>query len=62
MLRGLIAKFDIPEMRDKLVATCNQYLEETNQWNDVYWGVCNGVGKNMLGRMLMYIRGKYVTI
>jgi ribA/ribD-fused uncharacterized protein len=62
MLRGLITKFDIPEMRDKLVATGDQYLEETDTWNDVYWGVCNGVGKNMLGRMLMYIRGKYVTI
>lgn len=57
MMRGLVAKFDIPEMRDRLMATGNEYLEETNTWDDVYWGVCNGVGKNMLGRMLMYIRG-----
>jgi predicted NAD-dependent protein-ADP-ribosyltransferase YbiA (DUF1768 family) len=61
-MRGLTAKFTIPEMKDKLMATGDAYLEETNTWDDVYWGVCNGVGKNMLGRMLMYIRGKYVTI
>lgn len=57
MLRGLLAKFDIPEMRDKLISTGNSYLEETN-----HWGVCNGVGKNMLGRMLMYVRSQCVTI
>lgn len=56
MLRGLTAKFYIPEMRDKLLSTGDFYLEETNHWNDVYWGVCDGVGKNMLGRILMYIR------
>jgi ribA/ribD-fused uncharacterized protein len=56
MLRGLTAKFYIPEMCDKLLSTGDLYLEETNHWNDVYWGVCDGVGENMLGRMLMYIR------
>lgn len=62
MMCGLIAKFDIPEMRDKLVATGNEYLEETNTWDDVYWGVCDGVGKNMLGRMLMFIRSRHVAV
>lgn len=41
---------------DKLVETSNKYLEETNWWNDTYWGVCNGVGQNNLGKILMSIR------
>ena len=56
MLVALVNKFRIPEMRDKLLATGNSYIEETNHWNDVYWGVCNGEGKNMLGKMLMFVR------
>ena len=31
-------------------------LIEGNTWNDTYWGVCNGVGKNTLGQLLMKIR------
>lgn len=58
MLYALIHKFRIPEMREMLTATGDAYIEETNNWNDVYWGVCNGEGKNMLGRMLMYVRGR----
>lgn len=56
MMYALLHKFRVPELRDKLVATGDAYIEETNHWNDVYWGVCNGEGKNMLGRMLMYVR------
>lgn len=44
------------ELRDKLLSTGNKYLEETNHWNDTYWGVCNGVGENNLGKLLMTIR------
>ena len=44
------------ELRDKLLATGNKYLEETNHWNDCYWGVCNGVGENNLGKILMKVR------
>lgn len=61
MFKGLNSKFNIPEMRSKLLSTGDSYLEETNHWGDVYWGVCDGVGKNMLGRMLMYIRRNYVN-
>ncbi len=32
--------------------------EETNTWHDTYWGVCNGVGKNMLGIQLMRVRAE----
>lgn len=58
MIFGLKKKFSLPEMRDKLLSTGDAYIEETNTWGDVYWGVFHGTGKNMLGRMLMYLRGK----
>jgi ribA/ribD-fused uncharacterized protein len=29
------------------------YLEETNDWGDIFWGVCRGSGTNMLGILLM---------
>jgi ribA/ribD-fused uncharacterized protein len=43
-------------LADKLVSTGNKYLEETNYWNDTYWGVCKGKGNNNLGKILMKIR------
>ena len=56
MMYALLHKFRVPELREKLLATGDAYIEETNHWGDVYWGVYNSEGKNMLGRMLMYVR------
>lgn len=59
MLIGLRAKFgQSDDMRARLLATGKRYLEETNTWNDTYWGVCNGKGKNMLGILLMQVRAE----
>ena len=44
------------ELREKLLATENKYLEETNFWRDTYWGVYEGSGDNNLGKILMNIR------
>lgn len=44
------------ELREQLVNTGKRYLEETNHWGDVYWGVCNGKGENKLGKILMGVR------
>jgi ribA/ribD-fused uncharacterized protein len=44
------------ELKEKLLSTGDAYLEETNYWGDTYWGVCEGVGKNRLGHILMEIR------
>jgi hypothetical protein len=46
------------ELKKKLLATGNKYLEETNWWGDKFWGVCNGVGQNKLGKILMRVREK----
>lgn len=47
------AKFNDPRLADRLVETGDAKLIEGNHWNDTYWGVCKGVGQNMLGRLLM---------
>lgn len=53
----LMAKFTHnPDLRAKLLETGDQELQEGNTWGDIYWGVCNGRGKNMLGRLLMEVR------
>jgi len=49
------------ELRDQLIQTGSKYLEETNYWNDTYYGVCNGKGKNILGKLLMQIREELRT-
>lgn len=50
-------KFSQPFFRSKLQATGTAKLIEGNYWGDTFWGVCNGVGTNHLGRLLMLIRG-----
>lgn len=44
------------ELQKKLLDTKGAFLEETNTWNDKFWGVCNGVGENHLGKILMRTR------
>ena len=41
---------------DLLIETGDRYLEETNHWGDKIWGVCDGVGTNWLGKILMDVR------
>lgn len=48
-------------LRDKLLATGDKYLEETNWWGDRYWGVFMGQGENNLGKILMKIRENLTT-
>lgn len=56
MLDLLRQKFQYPQYKKDLLETGDAYLEETNYWNDEYWGVCNGKGKNRLGTLLMKVR------
>lgn len=43
-------------LKEKLRATGDAELVEGNTWNDTFWGVCDGVGKNHLGKILMDVR------
>ncbi len=48
-----------PENTTKLMATGSRYLEETNWWNDTFWGKnLQGEGENNLGKLLMEIRSE----
>jgi ribA/ribD-fused uncharacterized protein len=54
-------KFAIPELKQKLLDIGDEELVELNEWNDTFWGVCNGKGSNYLGRILMDIRKELVA-
>jgi ribA/ribD-fused uncharacterized protein len=56
MLYFLLLKFSKPAIRDMLLATGDAELVESNSWGDTFWGVCNGVGENHLGKLLMIVR------
>lgn len=56
MREGLFRKFADEQLADWLLETGNQYLEEGNWWGDRTWGVCNGEGQNLLGKLLMEVR------
>ncbi len=58
MTRVVHAKFDQNfDIKDKLIATRDAYLEETNSWGDQFWGASpEGNGQNMLGQILMFVR------
>lgn len=51
-------KFNDPGLAKMLLSTGDQYLAEGNTWGDTYWGVCDGVGKNCLGFILMRVRAE----
>jgi ribA/ribD-fused uncharacterized protein len=59
MREVLWAKFSQnPELAKQLLATGNRQLEETNWWGDKIWGVHQGEGQNLLGKMLMEVRAR----
>ena len=49
-------KFIEKGLRWQLLRTGDESLIEGNHWGDRYWGVCEGVGQNKLGKILMEIR------
>ncbi len=43
-------------LRRLLLNTGNAQLIEDNNWGDRWWGICDGVGENHLGKILMDVR------
>jgi len=39
-----------------LIDTNDKVIIEGNTWGDIYWGICNGIGENNLGKILMKVR------
>ncbi len=62
MRNAVLAKFtQHPDIRAQLLATGDEELIEATT-RDVYWGCgTSGTGKNMLGRILMEVRGALRT-
>lgn len=58
----LIKKFSDQILAEKLIATLDYELVEENNWGDTYWGVCNGIGYNNLGKILMKIRDNFFDV
>ncbi len=57
MVTLLWQKFSLnPECATLLKQTNDMVLVEGNTWGDTFWGICNGMGRNMLGRLLMAVR------
>lgn len=50
-----------PNLCEKLIATGDTELIEGNTWNDTFWGVCNGIGENHLGQILMKVRDEIIA-
>lgn len=60
MEQVLTYKFAIhSELRELLLETGDATLIEGNTWGDMLWGQVDGVGQNLLGKILMDIRESY---
>lgn len=55
MGQGIKYKFQDPVLRELLLSTGDIYIQEGNNWGDTFWGVDlkTGLGKNILGQLLM---------
>lgn len=45
-----------PELGERLLSTGDAIIEEHNWWGDTWWGICDGIGQNHLGMVLMRVR------
>ena len=43
-------------LKELLLNTGNRQIIEGNYWHDTFWGICNGVGENNLGKIIMKVR------
>lgn len=61
----IMIKFANEDLKAKLLATKDAYIEEGNQWHDNFWGRCicekckDKSSKNILGTILMEVREYY---
>lgn len=53
-------KYSKEPLRGLLISTGDVEIQEGNTWNDTFWGVCNGVGSNHLGKIIMKIRAELI--
>lgn len=58
MMFGVVMKKfgENEKLKQKLLDTGTEYLEEANNHGDDYWGTVGGKGQNQLGNVLMIVR------
>ena len=56
MYKLLKMKFRPNSPLGKKLQNIHGEIIEENTWHDTFWGVCNGIGENHLGKLLMKIR------
>lgn len=61
MYQLIRTKFTHHDLKTLLLDTQDAKLIEGNTWGDTFWGVCNGVGQNHLGQILMRVRNELNT-
>jgi ribA/ribD-fused uncharacterized protein len=54
-------KFKDKKLRKKLLNTGAAVIQEGNTWGDTFWGVYQGTGENVLGKIIMQVRDKLRT-
>jgi len=54
-------KYLTEPLKSMLIKTGDVEIQEGNTWGDTFWGICNGVGQNNLGKIIMKIRKEIVT-
>lgn len=53
-------KFGNEYLKKKLIETGDSILIEGNTHHDTFWGVCDGVGENNLGKIIMKVRNEII--
>ena len=58
MRECLVQKFSQNPYKRLLIDTGDEHIQEGNNWNDRFWGVClkTNKGENTLGKLIMEIR------
>jgi ribA/ribD-fused uncharacterized protein len=56
----LEAKFTIPALRSRLIATAPRVIVNRNVFGDTFWGICRGQGRNELGKAIMRVRDQVI--
>lgn len=61
MCTCVASKFSLdPTLAQALIRTAPHSLVEGNTWGDTFWGKVDGIGRNMLGRILMGAREQLI--
>lgn len=61
MKKAIDRKFENKELAEQLLQTWPEDLVEGNNWGDTFWGVCNGIGENNLGKILISKRAELLV-